>query len=54
MADVDYERDEQMLEARRLKRLEMRRKRMIQKRITLGVALLVLVVLVVVLRRRYA
>lgn len=51
MADVDYERDEQMLEARRLKRLEMRRKRMIQKRITLGVALLVLVVLVVVIVR---
>lgn len=49
MADVEYERDEQLLEARRLKRLEMRRKRMIQKRITLGVMLLVVIVLVVVI-----
>ena len=38
-----YERDEELLEARRLKRLEMKRKRKIQQRITLGIIIVVLV-----------
>ena len=49
MADQEYERDEQLLEARRLKRLELKRKRMIRKRITYGVVFLVLVILIVVI-----
>ena len=49
MADQEYERDEQLLEARRLKRLELKRKRMIRKRITLGAIFLVLVVLIIVI-----
>ena len=51
MADQEYERDEQLLEARRLKRLELKRKRMIRKRITLGVLFVILVVLIVVIFR---
>ena len=34
--DQEYERDEQLLEARRLKRLEQKRKRKMQQRIVLG------------------
>ena len=49
MADPEYERDEKMLEARRLRRLELKRKRMIRQRITLGVLFVVIVLLVVVL-----
>lgn len=49
MADQEYERDEQLLEARRLKRLELKRKRMIRKRITYGVIFLVLVIIIVVI-----
>lgn len=49
MADQEYERDEQLLEARRLKRLELKRKRMIRKRITWGVLFLVVVVLIVII-----
>ena len=49
MADQEYERDERLLEARRLKRLELKRKRMIRKRITLGVCFLILVILIVVI-----
>ena len=44
----EYERDEQMLEARRLKRLEMKRKRKIQQRIIMA-ALAVVLILVIVL-----
>ena len=39
----EYERDEQMLEARRLKRLEMKRKRKIQQRIILAILAVVLI-----------
>lgn len=49
MADQEYERDEQLLEARRLKRLELKRKRMIRKRITFGVLFLIIVILIVVI-----
>lgn len=47
----EYERDEELLEARRLKRLEMKRKRKIQQRIILGVLALVLVLIVVLIAR---
>ena len=47
----EYERDEEMLESRRLKRLEMKRKRKIQQRIVLGVAFLVLVVIILLIVR---
>lgn len=49
MADQEYERDEQLLEARRLKRLELKRKRMIRKRITFGALFLIIVILIVVI-----
>ena len=48
MDEQEFERDEQLLEARRLKRLEQRRRRKIQQRIVLGV-LLVIVILSMVL-----
>ena len=51
MDEQEYERDEQTLEARRLKRLEQKRKRKMQQRIVGGV-LLVIVVLVIVLLAR--
>lgn len=51
MADQEFERDERLIEARRLKRLEMKRRRMIRQRITLGVIFVVLVVLIVVIVR---
>ena len=37
MEDQEFERNEQMLEARRLKRLEQKRRRQMQQRIVLGV-----------------
>ena len=43
----EYERDEQLLEARRLKRLEQKRKRKMQQRIVLGVLLIILVLIIV-------
>lgn len=43
----EYERDEQLLEARRLKRLEQKRKRKLQQRIVLGVLLVILVLIIV-------
>ena len=45
--DQEYERDEQLLEARRLKRLEQKRKRKMQQRIVLGVLLIILVLIIV-------
>ena len=45
----EFERDEEMLEQRRLKRLEMKRKRKIQQRIILGVLAVVVILLVVLL-----
>lgn len=45
----DYERDEEMLEARRLKRLEMKRKRKIQQRIVLAILAVVLILVVVLI-----
>lgn len=47
--DKEYERDEQMLEARRLRRLEQKRKRKMQQRIVLGLLLLILVLIVVLI-----
>lgn len=43
----EYERDEQLLEARRLKRLEQKRRRKMQQRIVLGVLLVILVLIIV-------
>lgn len=51
MDEQEYERDERLLEARRLKRLELRRKRVIRSRIFYGVILLVLVVIIVLIVR---
>jgi len=45
----EYERDEEMLEQRRLRRLEMKRKRQMQQRIILAVAAVVLILVVVLL-----
>lgn len=45
----EYERDEEMLEARRLKRLEMKRKRKIQQRVILAVLAVVLIVIIVLI-----
>ena len=42
MEDQEFERNEQMLEARRLKRLEQKRRRQIQQRIVLGVLAVIL------------
>lgn len=47
----EYQRDEDLLEQRRLKRLEMKRKRKIQQRIILGVLALILVLSVVLIAR---
>lgn len=51
MDEQEYERDERLLEARRLKRLELRRKRVIRSRIFYGVILLVLVTAIVLIVR---
>ena len=51
MADQTYERDDEMLEARRLRRMELKRKRMIRNRLILGGAALVLILLIVLLAR---
>jgi poly-gamma-glutamate synthesis protein (capsule biosynthesis protein) len=42
----EFQRDEEMLEARRLKRLEMKRKRKIQQRIIIGALALILILVV--------
>lgn len=47
----EYERDEQMLEARRLKRLEMKRKRKIQQRIILAILAVVLILVIVLIAK---
>lgn len=47
----DFQRDEEMLERRRLKRLEMKRKRKMQQRIILGVLAVVLIFLIVLIAR---
>lgn len=46
-----YERDEEMLEARRLRRLEMKRKRQIQQRIILAVFAAVVVLIIALIAR---
>lgn len=51
MADQTYERDEEALEARRLRRMELKRKRMIRNRIILGGAALVLLLLIILIAR---
>lgn len=54
MPDQDYnefERDEELLEARRLKRLELKRKRKIQQRIIIGVVALALIFVIVLIAR---
>lgn len=51
MDDQTYERDEELLEARRLRRMEMKRKRMIRNRLILGGAALVLLLLIVLIAR---
>ena len=51
MADQTYERDEELLESRRLRRMELKRKRMIRNRIILGGAALALLLLIVLIAR---
>lgn len=51
MDEQEFERDEQLLEARRLKRLEQRRRRKLQQRIVLGVLLVILVLSLVLIVR---
>ena len=45
----EFERDEELLEARRLKRLEMKRKRKIQQRIVLAILAVVLILVIVLI-----
>ena len=47
----EFERDEELLEARRLKRLEMKRKRKMQQRIILGVLAVVLILAIVLIAK---
>lgn len=47
----DYERDEEMLEARRLKRLEMKRKRKIQQRVILAVLAVIVIAIIVLIAK---
>jgi poly-gamma-glutamate capsule biosynthesis protein CapA/YwtB (metallophosphatase superfamily) len=49
MADQEFERDEQLIEARRLRRMELRRKRRIRQRITWAIVLAVLVLIIVLI-----
>ncbi len=51
MENQEYERDDQLLEARRLKRLEQKRRRKMQQRIILGVLALVIVLAIVLIIR---
>ncbi|MBQ1264837.1 MAG: CapA family protein, partial [Oscillospiraceae bacterium] len=51
MENQEYERDDQLLEARRLKRLEQKRRRKMQQRIILGVLALVIVLALVLIIR---
>jgi len=51
MADQEYERDEQLLEARRLRRMELKRKRKIRQRITLGVLLAILALIILLVTK---
>ena len=51
MDDQEYERDEQLLEARRLKRLEQKRKRQQQQRIIAAVLVVVLILAIVLIAR---
>ena len=51
MDEQEFERDEQLLEARRLKRLEQRRRRKVQQRIVLGVLLVILILSMVLIAR---
>lgn len=51
MDEQEFERDEQMLEARRLKRLEQRRRRKMQQRILLGVLLVIVILSMVLILR---
>ena len=51
MDEQEFERDEQLLEARRLKRLEQRRRRKMQQRIVLGVLLVILILSLVLIVR---
>ena len=51
MDEQEFERDEQLLEARRLKRLEDRRRRKMQQRIVLGLLLVILILSLVLIAR---
>lgn len=47
----DFERDEELLEARRLKRLELRRKRRMQQRIAISIIAVVLILVIVLIAK---
>ena len=51
MDEQEFERDEQLLEAQRLKRLEDRRRRKMQQRIVLGLLLVILILSLVLIVR---
>ncbi len=51
MADDQFERDDKMLEERRLRRMERKRKRMIRNRLIMGGAALVLILLIVLIAK---
>ncbi len=51
MDDRDYERNAEQIEARRLRRMELKRKRMIRNRLILGGAALLLILLVVLIAK---
>ena len=51
MDEQEFERAEQLLEARRLKRLEDRRRRKMQQRIVLGLLLVILILSLVLIVR---
>lgn len=51
MADQEFERDDKLIEARRLKRMELQHKRTVRQRITYGVLLLILVLIIVLIAK---
>ena len=51
MSDQDFEFDEQLHEQRRLRRLELKRKRMIRQRIIYGVFIILLILMIVLIVR---
>ena len=51
MESPNFERDDKMLEERRLRRLEQKRRRRLQQRIVLGVLIVILILTIVLIAR---